>query len=136
MVVHNANIPQNPYSRENMDEARAEKRQHMTLNIMMNARQAIQHDHGELHISSGMSESEAWVAIEDNGCGIEPVHINRLFEPFFTTKDVGKGTGLGLSLCHSIMVQHSGRIEVQSEVGQYSRFTLYFPVAGLVELPN
>lgn len=99
------------------------------LNIMMNARQAIHHDHGELNISSGVRDSEAWVAIEDNGCGIEPVHINRLFEPFFTTKDVGKGTGLGLSLCHSIMVQHSGHIEVQSEVGCFSRFTLYFPLA-------
>ncbi len=100
------------------------------LNIMMNARQAINHDHGELKLSSGVQDSEAWVAIEDNGVGIEPAHINRLFEPFFTTKDVGKGTGLGLSLCHSIMLQHSGHIEVQSEPGLYSRFTLYFPLAG------
>lgn len=99
------------------------------LNIMMNARQAITHDHGELKLSSGVKEHEAWVAIEDNGCGIEPQHINRLFEPFFTTKDVGKGTGLGLSLCHSIMLQHSGHIEVQSEPGVFSRFTLYFPLA-------
>jgi signal transduction histidine kinase len=100
------------------------------LNIMMNARQAITHDHGELKISSGLQDNEAWVAIEDNGTGIEPQHINRLFEPFFTTKDVGKGTGLGLSLCHSIMLQHSGRIEVLSEPGLFSRFTLYFPLAG------
>lgn len=100
------------------------------LNIMMNARQAITHDHGELKLSSGVQAHEAWVAIEDNGAGIEPQHINRLFEPFFTTKDVGKGTGLGLSLCHSIMLQHSGHIEVQSEPGLYSRFTLYFPLAG------
>ncbi len=99
------------------------------LNIMMNARQAITHNHGELKLSSGMREHEAWVAIEDNGIGIEPQHINRLFEPFFTTKDVGKGTGLGLSLCHSIMLQHSGNIEVQSEPGVFSRFTLYFPLA-------
>jgi two-component system NtrC family sensor kinase len=100
------------------------------LNIMMNARQAITHDHGELKVSSGQLDHEAWVAIEDNGTGIEPQHINRLFEPFFTTKDVGKGTGLSLSLCHSIMLQHSGRIEVLSEPGLFSRFTLYFPLAG------
>jgi signal transduction histidine kinase len=103
------------------------------LNIMMNARQAIHHDHGELQISSGMRDGEAWVAIEDNGCGIEPAHINRLFEPFFTTKDVGQGTGLGLSLCHSIMLQHSGHIEVQSSLGSFSRFILYFPLAGPME---
>ncbi len=102
------------------------------LNIMMNARQAITHDHGELCISSGVLAQEAWVALEDNGTGIAPQHLRRLFEPFFTTKDVGKGTGLGLSLCHSIMLQHSGRIEVQSELGVFSRFTLYFPLAGLV----
>jgi two-component system NtrC family sensor kinase len=101
------------------------------LNIMMNARQAITHDHGELIISSGVSGQEAWVSLEDNGSGIAPQHISRLFEPFFTTKDVGKGTGLGLSLCHSIMLQHSGRINVQSELGVFSRFTLYFPLAGL-----
>lgn len=99
------------------------------LNIIMNAKQAISHDHGEILISSGVSGNEAWVAVEDNGSGIDPLHISRLFEPFFTTKDVGKGTGLGLSLCHSIMLQHSGRIEVQSEPGRFSRFTLYFPLA-------
>lgn len=104
------------------------------LNIMINARQAITHDHGELKLSSGMQDHEAWVAIEDNGMGIEPQYINRLFEPFFTTKDVGEGTGLGLSLCHSIMVQHSGHIEVQSEPGLFSRFTLYFPLAGALPL--
>lgn len=101
------------------------------INIMMNAKQAISHDHGELIISSGILGQEAWVSFEDNGSGIAPQHISRLFDPFFTTKDVGKGTGLGLSLCHSIMLQHSGRIDVQSELGLFSRFTLYFPLAGL-----
>ena len=99
------------------------------LNIMINARQAINHDHGELKISSGVHGQEAWVALEDNGSGIEPQYISRLFDPFFTTKDVGQGTGLGLSLCHGIMVQHSGHIEVESEPGVFTRFTLYFPLA-------
>lgn len=99
------------------------------LNIMINARQAINHDHGELKISSGVHGQEAWVALEDNGSGIEPQYISRLFDPFFTTKDVGQGTGLGLSLCHGIMVQHSGHIEVESEPGIFTRFTLYFPLA-------
>ncbi len=99
------------------------------LNIIINARQAITHDHGELKISSGVRGQEAWVAFEDNGTGIEPQYMSRLFDPFFTTKDVGQGTGLGLSLCHGIMLQHSGHIGVESEPGIFTRFTLYFPLA-------
>jgi len=99
------------------------------LNILMNAKQAIRHDQGVILLRSGTLATEVWISIEDNGCGIAPEHMHRLFEPFFTTKEVGKGTGLGLSLCHSIMLQHGGRIEVASELGLYSRFTLFFPLA-------
>lgn len=80
-------------------------------------------------ISSGILGEEVYVTLEDNGTGKAPQHMSRLFEPFFTTKDVGKGTGLGLSLCHSITLQHSGRIEVQNESGVFSRFTLYFSLS-------
>jgi signal transduction histidine kinase len=99
------------------------------LNILMNAKQAIRHDHGVITLRSGTVGSEAWISVEDNGCGIAAAHMHRLFEPFFTTKEVGKGTGLGLSLCHSIVLQHGGRIEVASELELYSRFTLFFPLA-------
>ncbi|HEX7227393.1 MAG TPA: ATP-binding protein [Candidatus Binatia bacterium] len=69
------------------------------------------------------------VIIRDNGEGISPENLTKIFDPFFTSKDVGEGMGLGLSICYRIMQQHGGSIEVQSERGVYSQFTLRFPRA-------
>jgi C4-dicarboxylate-specific signal transduction histidine kinase len=65
----------------------------------------------------------------DNGSGIPAEVLNRVFDPFFTTKDVGRGTGLGLSICHRIIADCGGRITVRSEPGQFSEFTLEFPLS-------
>ena len=76
----------------------------------------------------GIEENgESLVIVRDNGEGIPPANLYKVFDPFFTTKDVGEGMGLGLSICYRIMKQHGGRIQVQSEPGTYSQFTLYFP---------
>jgi signal transduction histidine kinase len=68
------------------------------------------------------------VEVADTGLGIEPEHLPRIFDPFYTTKQVGRGTGLGLSVTYGIMEKHGGHIEVESEKGKGSTFTLILPV--------
>jgi signal transduction histidine kinase len=67
------------------------------------------------------------VSVRDEGAGIAAEDMEQLFEPFFTTKQVGEGTGLGLSIAYGIIQEHGGWIDVQSEVGQGSCFTVYLP---------
>lgn len=96
------------------------------LNLLVNAGHSIDSD-GVITVSTGTSESGVWITIADTGCGIPAVNINRIFDPFFTTKPVGQGTGLGLSVSHSIIRNHGGRIDVESEVGRGTRFTIHLP---------
>ena len=68
------------------------------------------------------------VRVRDNGIGILPEYRDRLFQPFFTTKPTGEGTGLGLSISYDIVTQqHAGTITVNSEVGQFTEFTIRLP---------
>ncbi|WP_420383308.1 response regulator [Novosphingobium sp.] len=68
------------------------------------------------------------LVVEDTGHGIRPGQIDKIFEPFFTTKDRGKGTGLGLSTVYGIVKQSGGFIFAESDLGKWTRFTIYFPV--------
>jgi GAF domain-containing protein len=71
------------------------------------------------------------IRIRDNGTGIPPEVKERMFNPFFTTKPAGEGTGLGLSMTHDIVVkQHGGKIDVTTEPGQFTEFTIVLPRAG------
>ena len=105
------------------------------LNLLVNAAQAVAHD-GRITLRCGHEPGgahadqggEVWFDVADNGCGIPAANIARIFEPFFTTKPVGKGTGLGLSLSYSIIQKHRGRLEVDSQVGQGTRFRIVLPV--------
>ncbi len=69
------------------------------------------------------------IKISDTGCGIPKMHLKSIFEPFFTTKEEGKGVGLGLSVVYGIVTRHRGAIEVESEPGEGTTFTIRLPLA-------
>jgi signal transduction histidine kinase len=75
--------------------------------------------------------SQVEIRIRDNGTGIPTEVKEKIFNPFFTTKPAGEGTGLGLSMSHDIIVkQHGGRIEVDTEPGRFTEFTIILPRTG------
>ncbi len=99
------------------------------VNILVNAAQAIE-DKGEIKIATRADNRHVEIQISDTGQGIAEENISKVFDPFFTTKDVGKGTGLGLNVSYNIVKKHGGTIDVQSEVGKGSTFTVRVPVSG------
>ena len=73
-------------------------------------------------------DGEVVVEVADNGCGIPVEDLPQIFDPFFTTKGIGDGTGLGLSITHGMVQDHRGRLEVESDPGQGTRFRVFLPV--------
>jgi len=67
--------------------------------------------------------------VRDDGTGVKESDIAKLCDPFFTTKDVGQGMGLGLSICHTIVKNHGGHIEITSEQGQWTQVIFDLPSA-------
>jgi CheY-like chemotaxis protein len=118
------------------------------LNIVINARDAMPSG-GQLKISAkpaqpsgpnGAKPGQSFIAvvIQDNGTGMDEATLGRIFEPFFTTKELNKGTGLGLSQVYGFVKQSGGEIEVSSQPGQGTIFTLYLPGAteGTINVPK
>ena len=97
------------------------------MNMLVNAVQSIP-EQGTITLRSGCADDMVWISISDTGKGIPPELMTRIFDPFFTTKPVGKGTGLGLSVSYGIVDKHGGHIDVQSQPGQGSTFTIWLPV--------
>jgi two-component system NtrC family sensor kinase len=97
------------------------------LNMISNARDAMP-EGGTLSVSTMQSGQNIHVEITDTGTGILPENIDRIFDAFFTTKDSVKGVGLGLSVCFVFIREHNGDIQVKSEVGSGTTFTVILPV--------
>lgn len=97
------------------------------MNMLVNAGQAIP-KHGTITLRSGCADDKVWISISDTGEGIPQALMTKIFDPFFTTKPIGKGTGLGLSVSYGIVDKHGGYIDVQSNPGQGTTFTIWLPV--------
>jgi signal transduction histidine kinase len=103
----------------------------LMLNLLANAAQAIQEGNAqsnEIRVSVRGEARGMVVEVRDTGEGIAPEARPRLFEPFFTTKPAGVGTGLGLSICQSVVLEHRGSIEVESDPGKGSLFRVVLPM--------
>ncbi|HYA88957.1 MAG TPA: ATP-binding protein, partial [Nitrospirota bacterium] len=112
------------------------------MNLSVNARDAMPSG-GSLSISTkmvnldqdfcmvhgyGMKGTYALISVTDTGVGIDARSLKKIFEPFYTTKEVGKGTGLGLAIVYGIIKQHSGYINVYSELSNGTTFKIYLPL--------
>ena len=97
------------------------------LNLITNAAQAMGERHGTITLSTRADDNGVTTEVVDDGGGIAPDVLPKIFDPFFSTKEIGKGTGLGLSISYKIVQQHGGRIDVESKVGNGTRFTVWLP---------
>jgi len=95
-------------------------------NILNNASNATDREHGEVTIEAHADDGKAIIVIRDNGEGIEKKFLKKVFDPFFSTR--AKGTGLGLAICRQIIKNHGGSIELASERGSGTSVTISIPV--------
>jgi two-component system, NtrC family, sensor kinase len=95
-------------------------------NLLTNAVEAVA-GRGTIRVSTSLRDGEVRVAIADDGCGIPEAVRARLFEPFVTTRSPSLGTGLGLYVCHNVVRQHGGEIEIKSAVGQGTTVQVRLP---------
>ncbi len=79
-------------------------------------------------LSTSSANGFVYSTIKDTGTGIPRNNLTQIFDPFFTTKEQGKGTGLGLHIVRDIVLQHGGRVTVESTLGQGATFTVKLPV--------
>lgn len=102
--------------------------QSVWINLIMNAIDSMNKNPAQICLTTCRLEETIQISISDNGKGILPEKLSNIFEPFYTTKIAGKGTGLGLSISHRIVKQHGGSIQVKSQPGIGSEFTVVLPI--------
>jgi len=94
-------------------------------NLVRNAADAASAGGKHVKVSARDGADEATITVSDDGPGIPPAQLAHIFDPFFTTKS--KGTGLGLATCHTLIAEHHGQIEVESEVGKGTKMVVTVP---------
>ncbi|MFH0809492.1 MAG: ATP-binding protein [Pseudomonadota bacterium] len=104
-----------------------EKLKQVLINLVKNATEAMP-DGGLLELAVRQEDNWVCLDVRDSGKGIGPEYLERIFNPFFTTKK--GGSGLGLSVCHKIIQDHGGMIDVESELNRGSTFTIKMPLNG------
>jgi signal transduction histidine kinase len=102
--------------------------QQCLMNLVFNAMDSMPNG-GKMTLTGGWDDTAdtVWLSLADTGHGIDPKHLPKIFEPFYSTKDNGKGVGLGLSMVYGIIREHNGNIEVDSEPGMGTVFTITLP---------
>jgi len=137
----NIKIKLNPFSGNDYVRAEKSQLQQVVLNLCINAADAMNAG-GTITLGIRKPNTEEkykyqkdanlrflCLSVSDDGSGIDPEIQEKIFEPFFTTKEPGKGTGLGLAVAYKIIQNHNGWIDLQSESGQGTTFTIGLPVA-------
>jgi signal transduction histidine kinase len=98
------------------------------VNTSLNAIQAMP-EGGELTVRTKHIYNRIVIVVKDTGTGVDPEIKNKIFDPFFTTKEVGEGTGLGLAVTYALIQQMRGSIEMESEPGEGTVFTISLPTS-------
>lgn len=101
--------------------------EHILLNLLSNSIDAIDNG-GLINIKANIENDNIVIVCHDNGSGIDENDMNNIYNPFFTTKELGKGTGLGLFIVFSEVEKLNGKIDVNSELGEGTTFTIKFPL--------
>lgn len=91
---------------------------------------------GTIRLSSVTSGGDLIISVRDNGCGMTQDVLKKLFQPFFTTKGADRGTGLGLGICKGLIVDHGGRLDVESIAGEGTLFKVILPLATHAQAAN
>lgn len=97
------------------------------MNLLANALQAIEGE-GLLQLRTYVQGEQAYIEVQDSGCGMDEETQQKIFQPFFTTKKAGEGTGLGLAICQDIVQEHGGSLSVRSQPGRGTTFILALPL--------
>ena len=135
LQVHRVRLQTNFETQPIVAEINAGQVQQVLLNLIINARQAMEGG-GQLtvHVKLSPEGTMGEISVRDTGHGIPAESLRKIFDPYFTTKTADAqgqgGTGLGLSMAREVIEAHQGRIRVESAIGQGTTFTLKLPLAG------